>query len=97
LWTIVALVVLVAVVGSMSGSEDGDNTAVETTVATTIGDAESTTAEATPTTIVPTTTTASTLPPVPAEGSSTGDDVVEADIPHPFYSSMTVSCTSMVL
>jgi hypothetical protein len=46
---------------------------------------------------VPTTTTASTLPPVPAEGSSTGDDVVEADIPHPFYSSMTVSCTSMVL
>ena len=94
-WAIVGLLVVIAIAGSVGGSEEaGDAEAAATTTVmaeettttageetTTTAAETTTTAEATTTTTEATTTT-TTLPPVLAEGSGSGDDVIEIDIPN---------------
>lgn len=94
-WAIVGVVVVIAIAGSMSGSEEAGDAeagttttiAAEETTTTAAEETTTTAAEATTTTEAPTTTTeatttTTTLPPVLAEGSGSGDDVVEIDIPN---------------
>jgi hypothetical protein len=71
-----------AVAGETTTTEGADPTTSEATETTTSEGAETTTTAEPDTTTTQAPTTTSTLPPILAEGSGTGDSVVEFDIPN---------------
>jgi len=71
-----------AVAGDTTSTEGAETTTSEATETTTSEGAETTTTAERDTTTTQAPTTTSTLPPILAEGSGTGDSVVEFDIPN---------------